>query len=235
MTGEVTLGDVCAVACADLFRGDGAILASPMGPVPRLGARLAKLTHAPGLVLTDGLATIVDVWERPIGTMTYSRVFDTVWSGRRHVIMGASQIDGHGRQNLSCLGDHARPKVQLLGARGAPGNTACHVTSYWVPDHGPRVLVPAVDFISGIGPGDGAVEIRAVVTNLAVIDWRGGAARLVSVHPGVALATVLAATGFVLEVPAEVPVTRGPTPEEAAWLAQLDPGGKVRATVRAAA
>lgn len=230
-----TLGDVCVVACADLFRGDGAILASPMGPVPKVGSRLARLTFAPELVLTDGIASIVDPWERPLGTMTYSRVFDTVWSGRRHVVMGASQVDGRGRQNLSCLGDHARPKVQLLGSRGAPGNTACHVTSYWVPDHGPRVLVPAVDFVSGIGPGDGAVEIRAVVTNLAVLDFRGagGGARLVSVHPGVDVERVRAATGFPFEIPAEVPVTRGPTAAEAELLDRLDPGGAIRASVKA--
>ncbi len=230
-----TLGDVCTVACAELFRGDGAILASPMAPIPKLASRLAKLSFAPDLVLSDGLASIVDAWEQPIGSLTYSRVFDTVWSTRRHVIMGASQVDGLGRQNLSCLGPHERPKVQLLGARGAPGNTRCHTTSYWVPDHGPRVLVPAVDFVSGIGPADGAAEIRAVVTNLAVIDFGGpgGSARLVSVHPGVDVQRVVEATGFALVVPDAVPTTRGPTDHELVLLNRLDPEARLRSSVRA--
>ncbi|MDT4979145.1 MAG: hypothetical protein QOG07_1024, partial [Pseudonocardiales bacterium] len=39
---EATRAEVCAVACADLFAGDGEILASPMGTLPTLGARLAR-------------------------------------------------------------------------------------------------------------------------------------------------------------------------------------------------
>ena len=47
------------VACAEAWRGDGAIVASPMGVIPTLGARLAQLTFEPGLLLTDGEATLV--------------------------------------------------------------------------------------------------------------------------------------------------------------------------------
>lgn len=231
----MSLGNVCAVACAELFRGAGAILASPMAPIPKLGSRLAKATFAPDLVLTDGLAAIVDLFEQPIGTMTYSRVFDTVWSGRRHVIMGASQIDALGQQNLSCLGPHERPKTQLLGARGAPGNTVCHPTSYWVPDHGPRVFVPTVDFVSGVAPSRGGFRLGGIVTNLAVLDLGGpgGVMQVRSLHPGVEIARVLAATGFPLHVPAEVLTTREPTEAELAWLDRLDPGARIRGTVRA--
>ncbi len=38
-----TRAEVCVVACAEVWRGDGAILASPMGLIPSLGARLARL------------------------------------------------------------------------------------------------------------------------------------------------------------------------------------------------
>lgn len=119
----VKRGDVVAVACADSFRGDGAILASPMAPMPSLGARLARAVFEPKLLLTDGVASLVDVHGRVEGQMRYSRVFDVVWGGRRHVMMGASQIDRFGNQNISCIGPHEQPKVQLLGVRGAPGNT----------------------------------------------------------------------------------------------------------------
>ena len=47
------------VACAEAWRGDGAILASPMGLIPTLGARLAQLTFAPDLLVTDGEAMLI--------------------------------------------------------------------------------------------------------------------------------------------------------------------------------
>jgi len=162
--------DVCVVACAEAWRGDGAVLASPTGLIPRLGARLAQLTFAPTLLLTDGEATLLRDDEAE-GWLPYRAVFGVVAAGARHVMMGASQIDRFGNQNISCIGDWARPSRQLLGVRGAPGNTVNHVTSYWVPRHAPRVFVPQVDMVSGVGFDRGAVEIRVVVTDLAVLDF----------------------------------------------------------------
>jgi len=56
---EVTRAEVCAIACAEAFRGNGEILASPMALVPSLGARLARETFEPDLLLSDGEATFV--------------------------------------------------------------------------------------------------------------------------------------------------------------------------------
>lgn len=208
------------LACAEVFRGDGEILASPMGRVPRLGALLARATFEPDLVITDGVCTVVDAEGRREGWMPYRRVFDVLWRGRRHVLMGAAQLDRCGNQNISCIGDHASPKVQLLGARGAPGNTVHHTTSYWVPRHSRRVFVPRVDFVSGVGTDRGARELRYVVSDLGVFDFGdGGAMRLRSLHEGATLEEVRDQTGFDVCVPPEgVPQTRGPTPEEAAWI-----------------
>jgi len=66
-------------------------------------------------------------------------------------MMGAAQLDRYGNQNISCIGDWARPKAQLLGVRGAPGNTVNHPVSYWIPRHSARVLVERVDMVSGVG------------------------------------------------------------------------------------
>ncbi|MFI5889720.1 CoA-transferase subunit beta [Actinoplanes sp. NPDC051513] len=218
--------DVCVVACAEAWRGDGAVLASPTGLIPRLGARLAQLTFAPDLLLTDGEATLLHDDEAE-GWLPYRAVFGVVAAGTRHVMMGASQLDRFGNQNISCIGDWARPARQLLGVRGAPGNTVNHATSYWVPRHAPRVFVPRVDMVSGVGFDRGAVEIRVVVTNLAVLDFAttDRSMRLRSVHPGVSVADVLAATGFPLQVPADVPATRAPSAAELALLGRLDPDG----------
>jgi acyl CoA:acetate/3-ketoacid CoA transferase beta subunit len=229
--------EVCVVACAEAWRGDGAVLASPMGLIPSLGARLARRTFAPDLLLTDGEAYLLDVEQTVEGWLPYRSVFTMVAAGRRHVMMGASQLDQFGNQNISCIGDWARPKAQLLGVRGAPGNTINHPTSYWVPRHSPRVFVPAVDMVSGVGYdraaglGPAAArfhQLRVVVTNLAVLDFQTPhhAMRLRSVHPGVTVAEVVEATGFPLVIPDGIAVTRRPTVAELALIRdRLDPDG----------
>ena len=79
-------------------------------------------------------------------------------------------------------------------------------------------------------------EIRVVVTNKAVLDFDtpDRSMRLRSVHPGVTLEEVVAATGFELSVPSSVPETRLPTPEELRVIRDvLDPTGLRRAEVSA--
>ena len=240
MTGGPSRAEVCVVACAEAWRGDGATLASPMWVIPSLGARLAQLTFAPGLLLTDGEAHLLAPDGAGGGRVTegwlpYRSVFTMVAAGRRHVMMGAAQIDRFGNQNISCIGDWSRPKAQLLGVRGAPGNTINHPVSYWVPRHSRRVFVDRVDMVSGVGYDRAAAlgpraarfhELRVVVTSLAVLDFQTGdhTMRLRSVHPGVTAGDVTAATGFPLAIPGDVPVTRLPTGQELALIrGQLDP------------
>jgi acyl CoA:acetate/3-ketoacid CoA transferase beta subunit len=229
-----SIGDHCAIACAEAFRGDGRRMVSPMAPLPKLGARLAQATFSPDIVLTDGVATIVDLDGSPEGWMPFSRVFDTLWNGQRHVMMGASQIDRFGNQNISAIGDWARPKVQLLGVRGSPGNTICHPTSYFVGQHSKRVFIEAVDMVCGIGTDRGAHEIRRVITNLGVFDFvsSDGGMHLRSLHPGVSQEDVASATGFGVHMAEDVPTSRAPTAEELQWLERLDPGGAIRSAVK---
>ncbi|MGO4257786.1 CoA-transferase subunit beta [Marmoricola sp. RAF53] len=229
---EFSRAEVCATAIADAFAEDGEIFASPMGMLPMLGVRLAKLTSNPDLVISDGeslflggvppLFAKADVVE---GWIPFRRVFDVVAYGKRHVMMGATQVDRQGNQNISAIGDFAQPKRQLLGSRGAPGNTVNNRTSYWVPKHTTRVFVEQVDIVSGVGParakaaGAGASkynDIHRIVTNLGVFDVKGAddTVRLLSLHPGVTLDEVVENTGFELAVPAEVPTTREPTESE---------------------
>jgi acyl CoA:acetate/3-ketoacid CoA transferase beta subunit len=154
------------------------------------------------------------------------------------VMMGATQVDRFGNQNIAALGpDPQKPAVQLLGVRGAPGNTINDVTSYWVGRHGPKVLVDSVDVVCGIGwdrageLGSTAArfhEIRRVVTDLGVFDFESAdhSMRIRSLHPGVTVDEAQAATGFPLVVPGEVPTSRLPTPEELALLDEvIDPDG----------
>ncbi|MGZ4138749.1 MAG: CoA-transferase subunit beta [Actinomycetota bacterium] len=219
---KISRAEICIAACADAWRGDGEVLASAFGFVPTIGARLARATFEPGLLLSDGEAYLI-ANDLPLGGeekvvegwIPFRNVFDIVWSGRRHVMMGATQVDRFGNQNISCVGPHERPKVQLIGARGAPGNTINHATSYWIPNHSPRVFVEQVDFVSGVGNDRGAHSIKRIVTNLCVIDFDtpDRAAALASVHHGVTVEEVVANTGFELDV-SRAGESRMPTDEE---------------------
>jgi acyl CoA:acetate/3-ketoacid CoA transferase beta subunit len=235
---DYSRAEVCAVACADLFADDGEILASPMGTMPLIGARLARLTSNPELLISDGEAYLLAKTPAlgatsPLeGWLPYRKVFDVVAAGTRHVVMGANQIDRFGNQNISCIGPHEKPARQMFGARGAPGNTVNHRTSYWVAKHAARVFVEAVDFASGVGydRANGAAgrfhDVHRVVTNLAVLDFAtpGRTMRIASLHPGVTVEQVQEQTGFPLVVPDDVCVTREPTDEELKLLREvLDP------------
>ena len=241
----VRRADVCAVAVADTFRGDGETLANPIGTIAMIGGRLARATWEPDLMMTDGEAGLVANHQavparadRVVETWNpYRRMFDVVWSGRRHVMMGATQVDRDGNQNIAGLGGTpTQPKTQLLGFRGAPGNTINDTTSYFVAAHGPRVFVEAVDVVTGIGYDRAAAlgptaarfhEIRRVVSNLGVFDFEtpDHRMRVRSLHPGVTLDGVVTATGFELAVPDDVPTSRLPTPDELRLLDVIDPDG----------
>ncbi|NLU68363.1 CoA-transferase [Streptomyces sp. HNM0574] len=243
VTTAATRAEYCVVACAEVWRDAGEVLASPMGTVPAIGARLARLTFSPELLLTDGEALLLgDVPASGSGAVVegwlpYRQHLALAATGRRHIMMGASQIDRHGNQNISCIGDWSRPSRQLLGVRGAPVNTLNHPTSYWVPRHSRRVFVERVDMVSGVGYDRAAAagpaatryhRIPEVVSDLGVFDFAtpDRTMRLRSVHPGVTVGQVTEATGFALTVPDEVPCTREPTPDELRLIREvLDPEG----------
>lgn len=236
----VTRAEHCVVACAEAWRGDGEILAAPMGVVPRVGARLAALTFSPDLLLTDGEAMLVadPATQRGVeGWAPFGKQLRMATGGKRHVMMGASQLDAHGNQNISCIGDWARPHRQLLGARGAPVNTLNNPVSYWIPRHSARVFVERVDMVSGVGfdraagAGPSATRfhgLRRVVTDLAVLDFAtpDHRMRLASLHPGVTVEEVRERTGFALETDGDVPFTRDPSAEELRLIREvIDPQG----------
>ena len=249
-----TLAELLVVACAEAFRGNGEIVATGIGPIPRLGASLAKLSHTPELMMTDGEAWLVEEPvpigprayddRKPAGYLPFSRYFDSaVWTGKRHAMVSPNQIDRFGQMNISALGGtYDKPKVMMLGARGFPGNTIHHANSMFVPGHSKRVFVEGeVDMVSSVGynparrvPGANysGVDLRYMITDLCVMDFGGpdNAVRLVSVHPGVTVDQVKAETGFDLVIEGDVPTTRLPTADELAIIAKLDPHN-VRASV----
>lgn len=243
-----TLAELCIAAVAEAFRTDREIIGTGIGPIPRLGVGLAKMTHSPGLMMTDGEAFLV---EQPVplgpreyddrkkaGYLPFSRFFDSaVWTGRRHAMVTPTQVDRFGQTNLSALGGtHDQPKVQMLGARGFPGNGIYHPNSMFIPMHSTRVFVEGeVDRVSSPGYNPARrvaggnykhLDLQKIITNLCVMDFGGPdyAARVVSLHPGVAFDEVQSATGFDLidAVEGETPL---PSAEQLGIMAQLDPHG----------
>ncbi|TQK43851.1 acyl CoA:acetate/3-ketoacid CoA transferase beta subunit [Streptomyces sp. SLBN-118] len=236
----ISRSEYCVIACAEAWRNNGEVLASPMGLIPSVGARLAARTFSPDLLMTDGEAMLVGPDGTTEGWLPYRQHLALVTGGKRHVMMGASQIDRYGNQNISCIGAWERPTRQLLGVRGAPVNTLNNPVSYWVPRHSPRVFVERVDMVCGVGydraAGARHHRIPRVVSDLGVFDFETDdrSMRLASVHPGVTVERIQEATGFALTIPDRVPYTREPTAAELRLIREvIDPKALREREVRA--
>ncbi len=237
--------DICNAGIAECFRGDSDLLCNPIGISPIIGGRLAKATFAPDVVMTDAVSVLAantlpiadpDAPRVIESYAPYRTVFDILWSGRRHVMMGATQIDQFGNQNIAAIGGFEQPKAQLLGLRGAPGNLINHRTSYWVPNHTKRSFVKKVDVVSGPGydrmkdigkPSNRYHDLHRVISNLGVFDFEtpDRKMRLRSVHPGVDVDEVIESTDFEIVIPESVELSRVPSENEMEIIKIIDPNG----------
>ncbi len=241
---QESLADLLICACSRVWAGDGEVLASGIGLIPRLAASLAMLRN-PELMMTDSEAYMVSE-PVPVGPrggyeprretwMGFSRIFENVWSGARHALVGPVQVDRYGQANISAIGDYDQPKVQMLGVRGFPGNSISHANSFFVPSHSTRSFVSGeVDTVCSVGYHPERlprgytfedIDIRFIVTGLCVMDFCPDSRhpRLLSLHPGVELGQVVENTGFELLVAEELAETASPSAEELEILARLDP------------
>jgi acyl CoA:acetate/3-ketoacid CoA transferase beta subunit len=200
---SVTRAEVCSVACAELFRDAGEIMVSPMATMVSIGARLARLTFSPDILLTDGEARLladtpaIGVVGAIEGWMPFGRVFETLAWGRRHVVMGANQIDRYGNQNLSAFGPLQHPTRQMFG---------------W-------------DKVDPDNPAFRFVNVFRVVSNLGVFDFNGpdNQMRAVSLHPGITPEEVRENTSFEVHDLDKAEPTRLPTERELELIRVLDP------------
>ena len=240
-----TLTELCICAASEAFRSDGEVLATGIGTIPRLAAGLAWRTHSPDLMMTDAECSLVsepvpvgprgDYVPKFEGQMPFRRIFELLWSGRRHAMTPPTQIDRFGITNISAIGDYEKPKVMLLGVRGIPGNTISHPCSFFIGNHSPRSFVADVDMASGVGHdpsrwdegvGRGSMDLRLVVSNLGVLDFGGPdhQMRITKTHPGVSIDDIQAQTGFELAVADDVSETPAPSDEQLRIIREdLDP------------
>ena len=243
---EISLVDRIICAASDAWKDDGEVLATGIGIVPRLAASISMLSSNPDLMMTDSEAWLVS---EPVpvgprngyeikreGWMGFTRIFDNVWSGKRHAMVGPTQIDRFGQANISMIGkDYDKPRTMMLGVRGFPGNSISHANSFFVPNHSTKVFVDGeVDMVASVGYNPARlargwslddIDVRMVFTNLAVMDFGGPERQLqvLSLHPGVTAEQVQEATGFALHIPADVQETAAPTDAQLALLARMDP------------
>jgi glutaconate CoA-transferase subunit B len=157
---------------------------------------------------------------------------------------GGLQIDAYGNANLLGIGDD--PHAMSLRGPGPIGTcNASFQSSRWhlvTTTHSPRVLVEQCDFVSAVGYGRGEDDAReglgspnrgptSIITPMCVFGFDPGTRRAVlqSVHPGIDVVSVQAATGFSLAVPDVVPTTAGPSAVELQILrTRIDPQGALR-------
>lgn len=244
---DYTLAELLICANASAYDQDGEVLVTGIGVLPRIAASLAMKTSNPDIMMTDSECWVLsepnplgdrgkDFKQKNENWMGFSRIFDNVWSGRRHITGGPTQIDRFGQSNISALGGtYQKPKVQMLGTRGFPGNSICHANSFFVPAHNTRVFVEGeCDVVCTIGYNperlpkgysNDDIDLRLIFTDLCVMDFGGPnkQIRLVSLHPGITVEQVVENTGFEICIPDNVPTTPAPTEEQLAVIQQIDP------------
>jgi glutaconate CoA-transferase subunit B len=219
---------------------DGAVCFVGIG-LPSEAANLARLTHAPNLVLIYESGTIgskPDVLPLSIGDGELAETASTVVStpevfryylqaGRVDVgFLGAAQLDRFGSINTTVIGDYHKPKVRLPGAGGAPEIANCSREVFVIVRQSPRTFVEELDFVTTVGRKEGldrAKGVSRVVTDLGVLERQAGVRELVltRVHPGVTEDQVREATGWRLKTAEEVTQADPPTAAELATLRDL--------------
>ena len=147
--------------------------------------------------------------------------------------LGAAQIDKFANINTTVIGPYEKPKVRLPGAGGAPEIAASCKEVLITLRQNNRAFVETLDFVTSAGhldggqarerfrfPGKGPV---AVITDLGILtpDPVTKELTLTSVHPGVTVDKVIAATGWRLKVAATLETTAAPSAEELSVLRDL--------------
>jgi glutaconate CoA-transferase subunit B len=238
--------EMMTIAAARMVK-NGAVCFVGIG-LPSAAANLARLTHAPDTVLVYESGTIgtkPTVLPLSIGDGELAETADTVVSiveivsywlqaGRVDLgFLGAAQIDRFANINTTVIGDYRTPTVRLPGAGGAPEIAASCGEVLITLRQNPRAFKDRLDFVTSAGHLDGGDSRArlgmpgkgptAVITDLGMLtpDPVTKELTLTSVHPGVAVEQVVAATGWPLKVAPQVSTTAPPSSDELRVLRDL--------------
>ena len=241
-----TANEMMTIAAARLL-WDGAVCFVGIG-LPSLAANLARMTHAPNVVLiyeSGPIGAKPHVPPLSIGDGDLSETADAVVStpeifqywlqgGRVDVgFLGAAQIDRFGNINTTVIGDYRHPTTRLPGAGGAPEIASSARQVFLMLRQSPRSFVSTLDFITTAGyldggeararlrlPGKGPV---AVITDLCVLQPEPLSNELVVSHlyPGVTRERLTAATGWKIRFAEHTAQIEPPTETELQALHEL--------------
>jgi glutaconate CoA-transferase subunit B len=238
--------ELMTIAAARLL-WDGCVCFVGIG-LPSAACNLARLTHAPDIVLiyeSGTIGTRPDVLPLSIGdgelaeTASYVVPLPEVFShylqaGRVDVgFLGAAQIDRYGNLNSTVIGDYAAPRTRLPGAGGAPEIAAHARQTFVMCKATPRSYVPKLDFCSSVGflDGHGARARsaargggpRAVISDFGVLTPHAETEELQLSHlfAGVGVEEARAAVGWPLRLAERIETVPPPTASELAALRGL--------------
>src|SRR5258705_9104881 len=216
-----TTSEIMTIAAARLLK-NGAVCFVGIG-LPSTAANLARLTHAPDIVLiyeSGPIGAKPAVLPLSIGDGNLAETADTVVStpeifrywlqgGRVDVgFLGAAQIDRFANINTTVIGDYGKPSTRLPGAGGAPEIASCAKEVVLVRKQSARPFVKKLGFLTSVGhlvgvdarkklglPGKGPV---AVVTDLCLMqpDPVTRELTVTQLHPDVSREQVQKATGW---------------------------------------
>lgn len=248
MTDEFSREELIIARIAKEFHGEN--IATGVTILSDLASRLAKALYEPDLILVGGSLAAWDCEVHPkcyndewvdMGTaatiLDWPQDFDMISADKLQIWTGPAQLDRCGNSNISVVGDWARPKVQLVGARGIPDDLwRVSRICYHIVRHSPRLFVEHVDFVCGLGYGEERRRLGlttgwpgVAVSDLGVFTWNPvtGDPLIESLHPGVPLNEVVEKTGFTFaNAHEEVRETVAPTREELRLIRDvLDPLG----------
>jgi glutaconate CoA-transferase, subunit B len=216
MTAQLSASEIMIAAIAPMLEGLDHVAVGAQSPIPGSAALLAQARSGGRLRVS-----ILGSRDQNPFTDGGRELFDCAGQGRVDAFfLSGGQIDGAANINLVGTGEiEAYPK----SSQRFPGSFGSAYLYFVVPrvilfreEHTPRTLVDKVDFISA--PGTSAPEVyrpggpHALVTSRCVFSFDRARARftLQSVHPGVSVADVRAATGFDYDVVAHAPETAAP-------------------------
>jgi len=242
-----TADEMMAITAARALR-DGMTCFVGIG-LPSEAANLARASHAPRLTLIYESGTIgakPPALPLSIGDGVLAETADAVVSvpeifnywlqpGRIDVgFLGAAQIDRFANINTTVIGpDYARPAVRLPGGGGAPEIAGSCREVIVVLRQNRRAFVDRVDFVTSVGFGDGpgsrqrlglaGAGPQKVITDLGVLEPDPATCelRLTGTYPGTVVADIKAATGWDLQVAADLRELPPPTEAELAALRRL--------------
>ena len=244
---EYTTNEIMTIAAARLLK-NGAVCFVGIG-LPSTAANLARLTHAPEIVLiyeSGPIGAKPAVLPLSIGDGNLAETADTVVStpeifrywlqgGRVDVgFLGAAQIDRFANINTTVIGDYGKPSTRLPGAGGAPEIASCAGEVVLVLKQSARAFVKKLDFVTSVGHldgGDARARLRlpgkgpvAVVTDLCLMEPDPVTKELTvtQLHPGIARDQVGKATEWEIRFAPELKETAAPTSLELETLRDLE-------------